>query len=101
MPGILRGIINRAHAPMCDCMLSKMKHQQSTLFECDLNVGSVRTEDSTKRVPFNREDYKLNAYYPVLGSFLVEAKQHFTSKNIEIMKAIQACNPLSSNFLDA
>lgn len=100
MPGILRGIINRANAPMCDCRLSKTKHQQSTLFECDLNVGSVRMEDGTKRVPVNREDYKLNAYYPVLDPFLLEPKQHITSRNIEIMKAIQACNP-PSKFFDA
>ena len=47
------------------------------------------------------EDYKLNVYYPVLDSFLMELKQRFTSRNIEIMKAIQACSPLSSTFLDA
>lgn len=43
---------------------------------------------------------KLNLYFLIIDSFLVELKRQFNSKNVEIMKAIQACNPQSSSFLE-
>ena len=45
-------------------------------------------------------DYKVSLYFPVLDCFLLELKQRFTDKNMEIMKAIHACQPMSNNFLD-
>ena len=45
-------------------------------------------------------DYKVSLYYPILDCFLAELKQCFTDKNQEIMKAIHACQPTSSKFLD-
>ena len=36
----------------------------------------------------------------ILDTFLVEIKERFTSKNMDIMKAIQACSPQSDDFLD-
>ena len=45
-------------------------------------------------------DYKVSLYYPILDCFLAELKQRFTDKNREIMKAIHACQPSSSKFLD-
>ena len=45
-------------------------------------------------------DYKISLYYSILDTFLVELKERFTSKNMDIMKAIQACSPQSDNFLD-
>ena len=41
-----------------------------------------------------------SVYYSILDTFLVELKERFTSKNMDIMKAIQACSPQSDNFLD-
>ena len=46
------------------------------------------------------DEYKVSVYFPVLDSFLVELKDRFNSQNVEIMKAIQACSPQSSSFLD-
>ena len=46
------------------------------------------------------DGYKMNIYSPVLDSFLVELKERFNSQNCEIMKAIQACSPQSTSFLD-
>ena len=48
----------------------------------------------------NSVSYKVNLYYPVLDSFLSELKRRFTDKNKDIMRALQACCPTSSNFLD-
>ena len=46
------------------------------------------------------EFYKVNLYYPVLDTLLFELKRRFTDKNKNIMRALQACNPTSSTFLD-
>jgi len=48
----------------------------------------------------NSDNYKIDLYYPVLDSFLSELKRRFTDKNKDIMRALQACYPTSSNFLD-
>ena len=45
------------------------------------------------------DDYKKSIYFPVLDAFLSELSRRFDEKNVDIMRAIQACNPLSSNFL--
>ncbi len=45
------------------------------------------------------DQYKVDVYLPILDSFLVELKERFNSRNMEIMKAIQACSPQSKNFL--
>ena len=39
-------------------------------------------------------------YYPILDSFLSELKWHFSEKNKNIMKSLQACCPTSDNFLN-
>ena len=45
------------------------------------------------------DDYKTSMYFPILDSFLSEMSRRFDDKNIDIMRAVQACNPLSLNFL--
>ena len=45
------------------------------------------------------DDYKITMYFPVLDAFLSEMSRRFDDKNIDIMRAIQACDPLSKNFL--
>ena len=48
----------------------------------------------------NSDDYKISLYYPVIDSLLSELKQHFSDKNKDIMRALQACCPASDHFLD-
>ena len=47
------------------------------------------------------DDYKTTIYYPVLDAFLSEMSRRFDEKNVDIMRAIQACNPLSKIFLSS
>lgn len=47
------------------------------------------------------EHLKVALYFAVLDAFLSELKRRFDSKNLQIMKAVQACSPGSSNFLRA
>ena len=63
---------------------------QSVIFE----TTGVRATLSTSA------DYKINLYCPILDSILNELKKRFASKNLGIMKSIQACSPQASNFLD-
>ncbi len=45
------------------------------------------------------DDYKI--YYPVLDAFLSEMSRRFDENNVNIMQAIQACNPHSTNFFSS
>ena len=46
------------------------------------------------------EEFKVSLYFCILDSMLGELKRRFDKKNIEIMKAIQSCNPKSIDFLN-
>ena len=46
------------------------------------------------------DEYKVDVYLPILDSFLGELKERFGTRNVKIMKAIQACSPQSKDFLD-
>ena len=46
------------------------------------------------------DKYQVNLYYPVIDALFFELKRRFTDKNKHIMRAVQACNPTSSTFLD-
>ncbi len=45
------------------------------------------------------EEYKRELYFPVLDAFLAELRRRFDDKNMDIIRAIQACNPHSKCFL--
>ncbi len=47
------------------------------------------------------DDYNRAIYYPVLDAFLSEMSRRFDEKNVNIMQAIQACNPHSMNFFSS
>ena len=42
------------------------------------------------------EEFKVSLYFCILDSMLGELKCRFDKKNLEIMKAIQSCNPQSA-----
>ena len=46
------------------------------------------------------EDYKIEVYYPVVDRFIAEMECRFSSNNLGVMKAIQACSPTSKDFLN-
>ena len=47
------------------------------------------------------DDYKKTIYFPVLDAFLSEMSRRFDEKNIGIMRALQACHPLSNNLFSS
>ena len=60
----------------------------------------VLESTGSRQVATSAENYKIDLYYPVLDSFLSEINRRFTTQNVELMKAIQACSPDSNHFLD-
>lgn len=46
------------------------------------------------------QQFKVGLYYPILDAFLMELNRRFSGRNIELMKAIHACNPQCSQFLE-
>ena len=43
----------------------------------------------------------MHIYFPVLDHFLSELDRRFSTSNLDLMKCLDACNPLSSQFLDS
>ena len=72
----------------------RRKRPQRQLDDCVIyeSVGS-REEVTTS------QEFKQKLYFPVLDVFLAEIERRFDDKNIDIMKAIQACHPDSEAFL--
>ena len=70
-----------------------------------------RLEDSVVLASTGRRDsdgtlscshsVKLNIYFPVLDHFLSEMDRRFSASNLELMKSLYACDPLSTHFLDS
>ena len=44
-------------------------------------------------------DHKTTIYFPVIDAFHSENSRRFNKKNVDIMRAIHACNPLAKSFL--
>lgn len=82
---------------------------------CNTHNVALDTNSRSRRLPKRLEDgillegasirdtscdYKISLFYPILDAVLSELRRRFTSKNVNIMKALQSCNPASSHFLD-
>ena len=46
------------------------------------------------------QQFKVDLYYPILDAFLMELNQRFTERNVNIMRAIRACSPQCTQFLE-
>ena len=67
-----------------------------------------RLEDSITFETTGRHDslscgqsIKLNIYFPVLDHCLSEFDRRFSTSNLDLMKSLDGCSPLSSKFLDS
>lgn len=47
------------------------------------------------------DSIRINVYFPVLDHILSEFERRFSNSNLDLMKSIDACNPLSPHFLDS
>ncbi len=61
-------------------------------------LGVTDSSDTTDDNPGNQ--LKISFYYPVLDSMLSELSRRFSVEVLEIMRAVQCCNPSSESFLD-
>ena len=86
----LRGIDTTTHS----------NEQRSCQLPRRLEDVFVLESTGSRHIATSLEQYKVDLYYPVLDSFLAEINHRFTSQNVQLMKAIQACSPHSNNFLD-
>ena len=43
-----------------------------------------------------KNDYKICLYFPVLDAMISELHSRFEDKNVQVMRAIQCCNPNST-----
>ena len=54
----------------------------------------------SREMATTNDDYKISLYFPVLDAVMTELHSRFEDKNVQIMRAIQCCNPNSTHFLD-
>ena len=76
------------------------RQQRQTRLPKRLEDTVVLTFTGHRDVPVNCSDhYKTTLYFAVLDTFVSELNRRFDSKNMKIMKAIQACSPEAKNVL--
>lgn len=66
---------------------------------CETDVVILEST-GTSEVLTTSQEFKVGVYYPIVDAFLIELKQRFNGRNVELMRAIQACSPQSSQFLE-
>ena len=64
-----------------------------------LQTGIVMESTGSREVSNSSNELKV-MYFCILDSILGELKRRFENKNLKIMRAIQSCNPQSSEFLN-
>ena len=65
-----------------------------------LQDGIILEATGTRDHLTTSQQYKTAVYFPILDTITAEMKKQFDSKNIELMKAVDCCNPLSLSFLE-
>ena len=65
-----------------------------------LQDGIVLETMGTRDALTTSQQFKVRLYYPILDAIIVEMKKRFDDKNLRLMKAVDCCNPSSSNFLE-
>ena len=60
--------------------------------------GIVYQSTGTRDILSSSQHYKVNVYFPVLDSVLMERRNRFSHNNIELMKAISLINPVKNIF---
>ena len=87
--------IANLHAIEYQAVTSRRDQRPPTRFE----DGIIFETTGSRQVLSSSEDLKINFYFPVLDAFLSEFSRRFDDKNAALMRAIQACNPGSKDFL--
>ena len=65
-----------------------------------LDDGIIMETTGAKSKIVSGNDYKITLYFPVLDAMILEFKNRFETKNLELMKGIQSCHPNSPHFLE-
>ena len=80
-----------------------VKHKQSQPPEIEGPLPALKMASSLRLLAlgkfYHQKNFKINFYFPVLDAFLSELCRRFDDKNTALMQAIQACNPVSKDFL--
>ena len=65
-----------------------------------LQDGIVLEAIGTRDALTTSQQFKISLYFPILDAIIAEMKKRFDDKNLSLMKAVDCCNPSSSNFLE-
>ena len=66
---------------------------------CNTDVVILESTGSSEALTTSQQ-FKVGLHYPILDAFLMELNHRFSGKNVELMRAIHACNPQCSQFLE-
>lgn len=81
--------------------MSPSRPQRRRQLPSRLEDSLVLDSTGSREVVTTREQFKISLYSPILDAMFSELQRRFTNKNLELMRAIQACTPQSPHFLQS
>ena len=87
-------------ASLFDIAVMPLRPRRSRQLPQRLRDAIVLESHGSREASSTSHDIKISVYYPILDSILSEIKKRFDNKNVALMKAVQSCSPLSSEFLE-
>ena len=63
------------------------------------DIGIMESTEARRTVETG-ESYKISLYFPILNAIISELQNRFDNKYLDLIRAIQCCNPSSSQFLE-
>lgn len=87
-------------AALHDISTAPPRPQHNRQISRGLQDGLVLETMGTRDALTTSQQFKVSLYSPILDAFIVEMKKRFDDENLRLMKALDCCNPSSSNFLE-
>ena len=86
-------------AALPDVSVTHQRTQRPRQLPRRLESGIVLESVGSKEIVATSEQFRISLYFPIFDAMISELQCRFLDKNLEHMKAVQACSPNSPHFL--
>ena len=86
-------------AALPDINVTSQRSQRPRQLPRRLESGIILESVGSRETVTTSEQFRRSLYFPILDAMISELQRRFADKNLEHMKAVQACSPSSSHFL--
>jgi len=80
--------------------VSLLRSQHQRQLPWRFNDGLVMQTTGSRETMETSEHFKISLYFPILDAIISELRTRFDDKNLDLMMAIQCCNPSFPQFLE-